>query len=79
MEDRVHRSCYRYSMDNVVFDESESGKTGKVGDVLSPAGEEVVDRNNFPTSSTQGGTKMKSEESAPTRDHGARHQRPTPW
>ncbi len=84
VEDRIHRPENRDAVDHVLLDELERSRAlpariDEVRDVLTLAGEEVVDRDDFPVALAQSLAEVRPEEAGAARHDCARHQRPTPW
>src|SRR5262249_51436756 len=63
---------------HVALDELEAPLTVEMGDVLAPAGDEVVEADDLVASAEQRVREVRSDEPCAAGDNDPRHQRPTP-
>ena len=78
MQHRVDAALDRHAVHDVVLDQLEVGTVDEVGDVLAGARREVVDGDDVPPPREERLAEVRAQEPRASRDHGTRHQRPTP-
>ncbi len=78
VQDPVDRALDGEPEADVMLGELERRVVEEVGDLLDPAGGEIVDGQDLSSLREQRSAQVRADEAGAARHHGAGHQRPTP-